>query len=109
MIITSALMGGDREAISQDMLRSASSFTDLFLLVHTGPSADKAIAQAISEFGDKCVVHYDHTQPFCCTRLRNVCLTKAQELGATWVLNLDTDERFVQRDGRDLRQLLAST
>lgn len=110
MIITAALMGGNREAVSQDMLRSAASFTDRFLLVNTGPSADKAVDKAVAEFGDKCHVHYWHPlEGICAAKGRNVCLQKAQELGATWVLNLDTDERFVMREGLPIREMLDKT
>ena len=108
-LATCALMGGNREAVSQEMLRSASTITDFFVLMNTGESADKACEQACNEFPDAYVSIWSPQGQELCVSGRNQCLRDAQILGADWALLLDTDERLHWRAELNIRATLEST
>lgn len=106
-LLTSVLMGGDREDLSQDALRSAAQFTDRFLLIRTDHTADTAIAQALEEYPHAIVEQIDWDGR--CSTGRNEQARLARKYGADWLLTLDTDERLVVPAGYDLRERLAKT
>lgn len=109
-LITSCMMGGNREAVSQGMLTSAANITDQFLLLHTGPSAETAVNLALARWPNSLVRYWDPGEAGVdCAVGRNICLLEAEKAGADWVLNLDTDEILVIPSTVDMRHVLETT
>jgi hypothetical protein len=104
------MMGGNREHQSQGMLESAAPYTDQFLLLHTGPTAETAVNLALARWPNSMVRHWDPGDAGVdCAVGRNICLYDAQRAGADWVLNLDTDEVLHVPPTVNLRHVLETT
>jgi tetratricopeptide (TPR) repeat protein len=111
MKIVSVILSDNREAFIGDCIKSLPE-SDLVLIVDSGIT-DKTLDIARELIGDKLVVRQRTTEAYKAdpegfASQRNFGLARAQELGADWIVTLDTDERFKFPDGFDLRALLAS-
>lgn len=108
-IIATILAGGNREALIGAAIDSVIGFVDEVLLVNTGPSAERAVAQEFARNPGKVrTVRYPFGA-FDCATARNFATDTAAGRGATWVVMLDTDERLVVPEDVDLRAALAAT
>jgi glycosyltransferase involved in cell wall biosynthesis len=98
--IASTTLTGNSASIIGEALESVLDWVDCCLVIDTGVSDDTLlVAQRVA--GDKCVVRrFPWTNDF--SAARNFALDAALELGASWAVTLDTDER-IQQNGEDLR------
>jgi glycosyltransferase involved in cell wall biosynthesis len=96
-----------REKIIGKAIRSV-PWADLILIVHFTNGEyppDQTLAVAREAAGDRLRV-IDIGEAYGCSQARNAGLDEATRLGATWALQLDTDE-WVQCEGVNIRETLA--
>jgi tetratricopeptide (TPR) repeat protein len=98
------LAGGNRESAIGGAIESANAFVDHFVLIDTGPSAQKAIEVASSMLGDRCSIA-KYPGDFDCATARNFALKSVFDAGFDWALMLDTDERIQTKPGIVRRML----
>jgi len=106
MLVSTTLTGSNADIIG-DALASVVAQVDRCLVIDTG-ARDDTLAVARSVAGDKLVVR-ELAWPNDFAAARNFALDAANELGATWAITVDTDERLVFDPGVRLSQLLAVT
>jgi tetratricopeptide (TPR) repeat protein len=106
MIVSTTLTGSNADIIG-DALASVLSQVDRCLVIDTGAKDDSiAVARAIA--GDKLEVRsFTWQNDFAAAR--NFALAAAAELGATWAVTVDTDERLAFESGVHLARLLGAT
>lgn len=105
MRLASTTLTGNNASIIGDALRSVVDWVDVCLVIDTGVT-DETLRVAGEVAGAKLVVkRFEWVQDFAAAR--NFALHAAHELGASWSITVDTDER-IQLNGEDLRALLAS-
>jgi tetratricopeptide (TPR) repeat protein len=105
VIVSTTISGNSREIIG-DALRSVVEWVDWCLVINTGITDDTLdIAREI--VGDKLIVR-QLTWRDDFSEARNFALDAAAEIGATWAVTLDTDERLDVR-GVDVRAALRAT
>lgn len=104
MRLISTTLASNNEDIIVDALRSVVSWVDVCLVIDTG-IRDASLERARDIAGDKLAV-----RPFAWTGsfsdARNFALDAAAELGGTWAVTVDSDERLELR-GLDVRRALA--
>jgi glycosyltransferase involved in cell wall biosynthesis len=105
MQIVSATISGSREGEISDAIRSVVDRVDKVLLVDTGIN-DKTLERAKDVAGDKLVVAKHTWTNF--SNARNASIDEAKNIGADWILIVDTDER-IHFGQVDLRAALEST
>lgn len=106
MIVATTLTGSNAGIIG-DAIASVVSQVDRCVVIDTG-AKDDAIAVARAVAGDKLEVRsYAWRDDFAAAR--NFALDVAAELGATWAVTVDTDERLLFDPGVQLSTLLAET
>lgn len=99
-IVSTTLTGNNAEIIG-DALRSVVSWVDCCMVIDTGVT-DASLRVAREVAGDKYVERkFAWIEDFAAAR--NFALDAAQELGASWAITVDTDERIIA-GGEDLRQ-----
>lgn len=110
MIVSTTLLGRGTAPVVRAAIRSVVMLVDACLVIDTG--ADPAdVEEARLAAGSKLVLrtwscpapHFDFAAA------RNAALELAAELGATWALTLDADERIACPDSGALRRELAAT
>ncbi len=106
MLVSTTLTGSNADIIG-DALASVVAQVDRCLVIDTGVR-DDTLAVARSVAGDKLVVR-ELAWPNDFAAARNFALDAANELGATWAITVDTDERLVFDPGVWLSRLLAVT
>ena len=105
-MLVSVTLTGNNANILGDALRSVVDGVDKVLVVDTGVT-DGSLDVARAVAGDKLVVRaFPWQNDF--SAARNFCLDAAAELGASWAVAVDTDERL-SVDFAALRALLATT
>lgn len=103
MRLASTTLTGNNANIVGDALRSVVDWVDVCLVIDTGVT-DETLRVAADVAGAKLVVRcFEWIQDFAAAR--NYALSAAHELGASWSITVDTDER-IQLNGEDLRALL---
>jgi tetratricopeptide (TPR) repeat protein len=104
-MIISTTLTGNHEAIIGDALRSVVDWVDVCLVIDTG-STDGSLAIAREIAGEK---YRERKHPWGnASDARNFALDAAHELGGTWAMTLDTDERLHLASSADeLRSELA--
>ncbi len=106
MLVSTTLTGSNADIIG-DALASVVTQVDRCLVVDTG-AKDDTLAVARSVAGDKLVVR-ELAWPNDFAAARNFALDAATELGGTWAITVDTDERLVFDPGVRLSQLLGAS
>jgi len=106
MLVSTTLTGSNADIIG-DALASVVAQVDRCLVVDTG-AKDDTLAVARSVAGDKLVVR-ELAWPNDFAAARNFALDAATELGGTWAITVDTDERLVFDPGIRLSQLLGAS
>lgn len=103
-LVATTLTGNNADIIG-DALRSVVAWVDTCLVIDTGVTDDSLeIARQVA--GDKFVLRtFPWTQDF--SAARNFALDAACELGGSWSVTLDTDERIDLR-GEDIRAVIES-
>lgn len=105
MRLASTTLTGNNASIIGDALRSVVDWVDVCLVIDTGVT-DETLRVASEAAGAKLAVRrFEWVQDFAAAR--NFALHAAQELGASWAITVDTDER-IQLNGEDLRAQLSS-
>jgi tetratricopeptide (TPR) repeat protein len=106
MIVSTTLTGSNADIIG-DALASVLAQVDRCLVIDTGAKDDSIeVARAIA--GDKLEVRpFSWQNDFAAAR--NFALDAAAELGATWAVTVDTDERLAFEPGVRLARLLGAT
>ncbi len=105
MKLASTTLTGNAAEMIRDALRSVVDWVDVCLVIDTGVS-DDTLRVAAEVAGPKLEVRrFEWIGDF--SAARNFALRAAHELGATWAITVDTDER-IQLNGEDLRALLPS-
>ncbi len=101
--IVSTTLAGNSRALIGDALSSVVDWVDVCLVIDTGITDDTLeIARQVA--GDKVVIRsFPWRDDFAAAR--NFALEAATELGATWAVTLDTDERL-ECNGFDVRRTL---
>lgn len=97
-ITLAMLAGGDREDTAPIGLRYASEFVDHYLLLRTGPSADKLIALARQHIpAEHLTIVDDPADEIRCADYRARLLRAAEGTGSAWACMLDTDDEIHAR------------
>jgi tetratricopeptide (TPR) repeat protein len=104
--------GGNRERTVLQAAACAESFSDGFVLIDTGESAQVSIGLMRERYGERIIDVVDVDQdlsihPFSTSAVRNQCMREAERLGADWVCLTDTDHVYDLR-GDDIRAFLES-
>ena len=104
MKLASTTLSANSANIIEEALRSVVSWVDWCLVIDTGVT-DDTLTRARAVAGEKLVVRsFPWQNDF--SAARNFALDAAHELGASWAVTVDTDERIELR-GDDLRATLA--
>ncbi len=104
--LISTTLTGNSEREIRDALRSVVDWVDVCLVVDTGVT-DRTLEVAREIAGDKLVVReFAWRHDF--SAARNFCLDAAHDLGGSWAITVDTDERL-DLNGDDLRTTLRET
>ena len=107
MTIVATTLTGSNAGIIGDALASVVGQVDRCIVIDTGATDDSIdIARAIA--GDKLEVRTFKWQNDFATA-RNFALDAAAEMGGTWAVTVDTDERLLFEPGVRLAHLLAAT
>jgi tetratricopeptide (TPR) repeat protein len=105
-IVSTTLTGSNAEVIG-DALASVIAQVDRCLVIDTG-ATDESVAIARAVAGDKLELRqFKWQNDFAAAR--NFALESATELGGTWAVTVDTDERLLFDPGVHLTGLLAAT
>lgn len=104
-VIVSVTISDNREDQIADAIESVVNHVDLVLLVDTGIT-DETVERAEEVAGDKLIVVEHDWVDF--STARNAGIAAARELGAKWIVIVDSDERIDFGD-LDLRTALAKT
>jgi tetratricopeptide (TPR) repeat protein len=106
LVLVSTTLTGNSESVIADALRSVVDWVDLCLVIDTGVT-DRTLEIARQIAGSKYrEQRFQWRNDF--SAARNFALDAAREVGATWSLTLDTDER-VELHGENLRDLCLQT
>lgn len=107
MIVSTTLLGRGTAGVVREALRSVVMLVDKCLVIDTGAN-EEDVAEARVAAGSKYVYRcWPWQDDFAAAR--NQALMLAAEVGATWALTLDTDERVVCGNTCKLRAELADT
>jgi hypothetical protein len=105
-MIVSTTLAGDSEQVITDALASVVDWVDACLVIDTCGSA-ATLQAAYSVARERCFVRkFQWNGNF--SDARNFALTQATELGASWAVTVDTDER-IHLNGEDLCSLMWET
>jgi tetratricopeptide (TPR) repeat protein len=106
MKLISTTLTGNSESKIGDALKSVLDWVDQCLVIDTGVT-DRSLEIAREVAGDKYVERkFPWVDDFAAAR--NFALEAAHELGGTWAMSLDTDER-IQTFGQNVREILEGT
>ena len=106
-MIVSTTLTGSNAGIIGDALASVVAQVDRCLVIDTG-AADDSIAVARAVAGNKLALRqFRWRDDFAAAR--NFALDAAAELGGTWAITVDTDERLLFEPGVELSRILAAT
>jgi glycosyltransferase involved in cell wall biosynthesis len=106
MIVSTTLAGNNEDIIGEALL-SVRDHVDACIVIDTG-GTDATMDMARLALGDQLIVrHFRWCNDF--GAARNFALQAAGEVGATWAMTVDTDERLVVAPGFNLREFLRST
>lgn len=106
MIVATTLTGNNESTIG-DAIRSVVDHVDKCLVIDTGVT-DQSIAVARQVAGDKLVVRqFTWIDDFAAAR--NFALDCARDIGGSWAITVDTDERMLFAGGVELRALLETS
>ena len=104
-LVSTTLTGSNRDLIG-DAIRSVVDWVDVCLVIDTGATDDTlAIARGLAKekYAERTFAWVDDF-----AAARNFALEAAQDLGGTWAMSVDTDER-IERNGEDVRAILEAS
>ncbi|HYQ44244.1 MAG TPA: glycosyltransferase [Polyangiaceae bacterium] len=104
MRVVATTLTGNNESIIADALRSVVDWVDVCLVIDTGVT-DRSLQVAREIAGDK---YAERTLAWSndFSSARNFALDAARELGGTWAVTVDTDERLQLEKASDGRPLI---